>query len=76
MCQNLMILARMGDLRTRPALGAFPPLVLRCSSGLSRRRVILVSAVQPSRDSHFVTLPLRWMSLTRVRFVVSGLLVV
>jgi hypothetical protein len=35
MCQNLMILARMGDLRTRPALGAFPPLVLRCSSGLS-----------------------------------------
>jgi hypothetical protein len=22
MCQNLMILARMGDLRTRPALGA------------------------------------------------------
>jgi hypothetical protein len=40
MCQNLMILARMGDLRTRPALGAFPPLVLRCSSGLSRRRVL------------------------------------
>jgi hypothetical protein len=37
MCQNLMILARMGDLRTRPALGASPPLVLRCSSGLSRR---------------------------------------
>jgi hypothetical protein len=35
MFQNLMILARLGDLRTRPDSGAFPPLVLRCSSGLS-----------------------------------------
>src|SRR5260370_40343473 len=37
MCQNLMILARLGDLRTRFDLGVLPPLVLRCSSGLSRR---------------------------------------
>jgi hypothetical protein len=35
MCQNLMILARPGDLPRRPDLDAFPPLVLRCSSGLS-----------------------------------------
>jgi hypothetical protein len=36
-CQNLMILARFGGLRTRLDLGALPPLILRCSSGLSRR---------------------------------------
>jgi hypothetical protein len=36
MCQNLMILARLGDLRTQFDLGVLPPLVLRCSSGLSR----------------------------------------
>jgi hypothetical protein len=38
MCQNLMILARSGDLHSRPDLGAFPPLVLRWSNGLARRR--------------------------------------
>jgi hypothetical protein len=36
MRQNLMILARLGDLRTQFDLGVLPPLVLRCSSGLSR----------------------------------------
>jgi hypothetical protein len=35
MCQNLMILARFGDLRNQLDLGALPPLVLRCSSGHS-----------------------------------------
>jgi sugar lactone lactonase YvrE len=35
MCQNVMILAWLGDLRTRSDLGAFPPLVLRCSGGLN-----------------------------------------
>jgi hypothetical protein len=34
--QKLMILARLGDLRTQFDLGILPPLVLRCSSGLSR----------------------------------------
>src|SRR5437868_14146801 len=32
-----MISAPLGDLRTRLDLVVFPPLVLRCSSGLSRR---------------------------------------
>ena len=30
MCQNLIILARLGDPRTRPDLGTVLPLVLRC----------------------------------------------
>jgi len=34
-----MILARLGDLRTRLNLGVLPPLVLRCSSGLSASEV-------------------------------------
>ena len=33
---NHMVLARLNDLRTRLDLGALPPLVHRCSSGLSR----------------------------------------
>jgi hypothetical protein len=35
MYQNLMTLARLGGLAHSARLAAFPPLVLRCSSGLS-----------------------------------------
>jgi hypothetical protein len=47
MFQNLMILARLGDLRTQFDLGVLPPLVLRCSSGLS-----LSDTDQPSFERH------------------------
>ena len=40
--QNHMVLARLGDLRTRLDLGDLPPLVHRCSSGLSREDKICV----------------------------------
>ena len=40
--QNHMVLARLNDLRTRLDLGALPPLVHRCSSGLSREDPPLV----------------------------------
>jgi hypothetical protein len=35
MCQDLNGFVRLADLRTQLDLGALPPLVLRCSSGLS-----------------------------------------
>jgi hypothetical protein len=48
-----MILARMGDLRTWLDLGVLPPLVLRCSSGLSR----------PGSSTHLATFGVRFLLL-------------
>jgi hypothetical protein len=56
-----------GDLHSRPNLGALPPLVLRCSSGLSRRPTRLAKLIDSDirKDKHLLLTEIEVVGLRR-----------